>query len=189
VAISMVWLGAAVFTAASSGLRCACRGARVQRGRQRRDACASRSGSHRGCQVGTLAAVSWWLHARPGVPLFDEAQALMFRARWWAYFLPPVDHPWWGDHSVQVIGEAGVLPAIVELQLTPGFVALGLAAWGTRAAFTSGRAQERAAAGVALAIVTARDDRRRLRRWRSGCYRAAPVFRGWRGSGAPWRSA
>ena len=34
--------------------------------------------------VATLAAVSWWLHARPGVPLFNEAQVMMFRARWWA---------------------------------------------------------------------------------------------------------
>src|SRR4029077_4296385 len=105
--------------------------------------------------VVTLAAVSWWLHARPGAPLFKETQVLMFRARWWAYFLPPVDQPWWGDRSVKVIGEAGLLPAIVELQLTPGFFAIGLAAWGTRVAFTSGRAQERAAAGVSLAIVTA----------------------------------
>ncbi len=66
----------------------------------------------------------------------------MFRARWWAYFLPPVDQPIWGAHSVQTIGEAGATPAIVELQLTPGIAVLALAACGAWFAASGPRDRE-----------------------------------------------
>ena len=159
VAISMAWLGATDFYGGFIGLVLAPVVAIARVATQPAGTRDSRAPAAAGLiavgSVATLAAVGWWLHARPRRaavqrgPGADVPRALV------GVFLPPVDQPWWGDRSVQVIGEAGVLPAIVELQLTPGFVALGLAAWGTRVAFTSGRAQERAAAGVALAIVTA----------------------------------
>jgi hypothetical protein len=181
VAISMAWLGAADFYGGFIGLVLAPVVAIARVAMQPAGTRDSRAPAAAGLiavgSVATLAAVNWWLLARPGVPLFNEAQVLMFRARWWAYFLPPVDQPWWGDRSVQVIGEAGLLPAIVELQLTPGFFALGLAVWGTRVAFTTARAQERAAAGVALAIVTAAT-MASLAPVAIWLHRLAPVFRG-----------
>lgn len=103
--------------------------------------------------VATLASLSWWLHVRAAAPPFNEAQVEMFRARWWAYLLPPVDQPIWGEHSVKVIGEAGTLPAIVELQLTPGVTVLALAAFGTWAAAAGSR--ERQAVVLSWALILA----------------------------------
>jgi hypothetical protein len=56
----------------------------------------------------------------------DERQVAMFSARWWAYLLPAVDHPWLSAPAIHIIGEQGLMPATVEQQLFLGWTVLVL---------------------------------------------------------------
>ncbi len=153
--VSLLWLGAADFYGGFIGLTLAPVVAltRAVTARTHRSIAAAVFVAIGG--IITLAGVSWWLHAGAATPHFDDAQVQMFRARWWAYVLPPVDQPIWGVHSVQTIGEAAAMPAIVELQLTPGVTVLLLAACGAWFALSGNDTRERQAALLALALTSA----------------------------------
>jgi hypothetical protein len=80
------------------------------------------------------AGVVWW--ARPDllvlpstsdVPIEDVG---FYRARWWAYFTPPVDHPMLGRVARHLFARGGINLQLLEQQVFLGFsfVALALAA-------------------------------------------------------------
>jgi hypothetical protein len=153
---SMLWLGAADFYGGFIGLVLApvvaiARALTVRREARRRSAIAAALIAL--CCVASLAILSWWLRGNSGTPAFNDAQAVMFRARWWAYLLPAVDQPLWGAQSLKTIGDAGALPAIVELQLTAGITAMALAGCGLLAAVSGESERRRQAALVAFALV------------------------------------
>ena len=153
--VSLVWLGAADFYGGFIGLTLAPVVALTRAATTRRRESFAAAAVVAAGGVAALAGVSWWLHARAAAPYFNDAQVLMFRARWWAYFLPPVDQPIWGAHSVQTIGEAAATPAIVELQLTPGIAVLALAACGMWFSASGSRDRTRQGAALALALISA----------------------------------
>ena len=75
--------------------------------------------------------------ARAIVPaVFDQRAAFaaqwrdlfMYNARWWAYLVPPVDHPALGSWSRRVWDAYGIGPALLEQQVYVGFGVLALAA-------------------------------------------------------------
>lgn len=58
----------------------------------------------------------------------DPADLLRYGARWWAYFVPPVDHPFWGAPSARVWNGELVPGAIIEQQISISFALMALAA-------------------------------------------------------------
>jgi hypothetical protein len=103
--------------------------------------------------------------ARPDV--FSRAHGLQFpfeeiglyRARWWAYFTPSVDHPVIGGLAADVFGRLGVNLALVEEQIFVGYAFLALALVAVAGAAWTWRAEWRyvvaiAAIGLAAAIVS-----------------------------------
>ena len=75
--------------------------------------------------------------ARPAFPAQDLAR---YGAAWWAYLLPPVDHPVAGAWAARTLGRAGIHEGIVEQQLSIPWSVLVLAgiaitaAWRARGA-------------------------------------------------------
>lgn len=69
-----------------------------------------------------------------------QPELFMYSARWWAYLVPPVDHPVLGSWSQQVWDSYGIGPALLEQQVYLGFGVLTLAAI---AGWTWIRARER----------------------------------------------
>jgi hypothetical protein len=154
-AASMLWLGAADFYGGFIGLVLApvVAIARAMTVREARRRAAIAAALIVLCSVASLTMLSWWLHGHSTTPVFNDAQVVMFRARWWAYLLPGVDQPLWGARSLKTIGEDGALPAIVELQLTPGIIVIALAGCGLLAALSGESERRRQAALVALTLV------------------------------------
>jgi hypothetical protein len=80
-----------------------------------------------------LGAIAVALLLRPDV--FSRAYMLQFpideialyRARWWAYFTPSVDHPVLGAIASDVFGRFSINVGLLEQQIFVGFVFLGLA--------------------------------------------------------------
>jgi hypothetical protein len=73
-----------------------------------------------------LGAVSWrYPQLLPNLSSFGfpVADVERFSARWWAYFVPPVDHALLGPWALQVFTSAGVGDALLEQQV---FVSTGL---------------------------------------------------------------
>ena len=61
---------------------------------------------------------------------FPIEEIAFYRARWWAYFVPPVDHPVLGAAARNVFSRFGINLELLELQIFIGyaFLALGLVA-------------------------------------------------------------
>ena len=67
---------------------------------------------------------------------FPIDEIALYRARWWAYFTPSVDHPVLGRQAWQLFGRFGINVALLEQQIFVGFaflllavIALAVAAW------------------------------------------------------------
>jgi hypothetical protein len=67
---------------------------------------------------------------------FPIDEIALYRARWWAYFTPPVDHPVLGGLGWDVFGRFGINLGLLEQQIFVGFaftalavVALAVSAW------------------------------------------------------------
>lgn len=61
---------------------------------------------------------------------FPRADLFRYSAKWWAYFMPPVEHPWLGATARRIWDGAGVRDGLLEQQVSLGWavVALGLVA-------------------------------------------------------------
>ena len=57
----------------------------------------------------------------------DPADLLRYGARWWAYFVPPVDHPLWGAAAAKVWNGELIPGAIIEQQISISFPLMALA--------------------------------------------------------------
>src|SRR4029453_10016730 len=67
---------------------------------------------------------------------FPIDEISIYRARWWAYFTPSVDHPVFGRLAWDVFGRFGINLGLLEEQIFVGFaftalavIALAVAAW------------------------------------------------------------
>ena len=87
-----------------------------------------------------VAAVVIALVGHPGVfsraymDQFPIREIALYRARWWAYFVPAVDHPMLGNIANGFFGRFGVQPLEQQIFvgvafLTLGVIALGVSAW------------------------------------------------------------
>jgi hypothetical protein len=75
----------------------------------------------------------------------SRSELFMYSARWWAYLVPPVEHPVLGWWSQQVWDSHGIESALLEQQVYIGFGVLTLAAI---ALWTWGQARDRSDLGV-----------------------------------------
>jgi hypothetical protein len=66
------------------------------------------------------------------VPLGDLTR---YSARWWTYFVPPVDHPQFGAQAFSLLGNNGITLGLLENQVSLGFALLALSAAGAALAF------------------------------------------------------
>ena len=112
-----------------------------------------------------------------------------YGARWWAYWLPPVDHPLLGGITQWALGDNRFGPAILELQLWLGWSLTALAVFGV--AVAGGRTSSRGRtdrAMLAVAAIAAWSFYGSLAPGPAGCvpeslappclvYRIAPMFR------------
>ncbi len=111
------------------------------------------------------AGVALVANARPDV-LHASADAFpiddigFYRARWWAYFTPSVNNPFFGQMAERVFGRAGVNLELVELQVFLGYAFVALAAGAVIVAIWHWRRLESraiiavAAIGLAAAIIS-----------------------------------
>jgi hypothetical protein len=74
--------------------------------------------------------------SRAYVAQFPLEEIAFYRARWWAYFVPAVDHPVLGGLARAIFGGRGIGLQLLEQQLFVGYafvalalVALGVSAW------------------------------------------------------------
>ena len=67
---------------------------------------------------------------RPSPFAFPAEDLARYGARWWAYFVPPIDHPLLGGFARQVARTANVGPGLLEQQLFLDWSLLALAAGG-----------------------------------------------------------
>jgi hypothetical protein len=74
--------------------------------------------------------------SRPFMEQFPIAEIALYRARWWAYFTPAVDHPVFGGMASDLFGRSGITAGLLEQQVFVGFaftilavIAMGVAAW------------------------------------------------------------
>lgn len=87
-----------------------------------------------GAAAALATMVAWWVRpellALPSTDAFRIADVAFYRARWWAYFTPAVDHPVLGPLASRAFGGGGIDIALLEQQVFLGysFVALALAA-------------------------------------------------------------
>jgi len=107
------------------------------------------------------AMVVWWTPeslSLPSADAFRIGDVAFYRARWWAYFTPSVDHPVLGALARRAFARDGIDVALLEQQVFLGysFVTLGLVAlalalrWRAESRFVVGLA----AVGGAAAIVS-----------------------------------
>jgi hypothetical protein len=93
-----------------------------------------------GALVAVAVIVAFWLQpavfSRAYVAQFPIAEISLYRARWWAYFTPAVDHPVLGSVASDLFGRFGINVALLEQQIYVGFafmalavVALAVSAW------------------------------------------------------------
>lgn len=112
--------------------------------------------------VGTIVVA---LVLRPAV--FSRAYMLQFpideialyRARWWAYFTPPVNHPVLGAVSSEIFGRFGINLGLLEQQIFVGFAFTGLAVIALAVSAWTWRPEWRyvvaiAAVGLAAALIS-----------------------------------
>ena len=59
---------------------------------------------------------------------FPRADVARYGAQWFAYLLPPVDHPLWGASAARVWADRGMTGALVEQQVSVSWALLALAA-------------------------------------------------------------
>ncbi len=59
---------------------------------------------------------------------FPRADVARYGAQWFAYLLPPVDHPLWGGSAARVWADRGMTGALVEQQVSVSWALLALAA-------------------------------------------------------------
>jgi hypothetical protein len=84
--------------------------------------------------IAALAAIAWSFMAAPEVwttrRAFDTSDSALrlFGARWWAYLLPPVDHPILGRQVADVWTRYGIGDGLLEQQLSIGVGLMLLAA-------------------------------------------------------------
>jgi hypothetical protein len=66
----------------------------------------------------------------PAAFAFPRADLFRYSAKWWAYLVPPVEHPWLGAMARRIWDRAGVREGLLEQQVSLGWaiVALGLVA-------------------------------------------------------------
>jgi hypothetical protein len=76
--------------------------------------------------VAVIATATTFLHERPAVA-FDISDIGRFSARWWAYFVPPVDQPVVGNAGARALARAGAPTAIVEEQVSLSYGLMALA--------------------------------------------------------------
>ncbi|MDQ3170861.1 MAG: hypothetical protein M3Q55_12040 [Acidobacteriota bacterium] len=69
----------------------------------------------------TLFATTWSL-------AFPRADVARYGAQWFAYFVPAVDHPLWGDHAARLWAGRGMTGALVEQQVSLSWAVMALAA-------------------------------------------------------------
>jgi hypothetical protein len=89
--------------------------------------------------VGTIvvaAVLEPAVFSRAYMQQFPIDEIALYRARWWAYFTPSVDHPVFGKLAWNVFGRFGVNLGLLEEQIFVGFaftalavIALAVAAW------------------------------------------------------------
>ncbi len=80
--------------------------------------------------VAGVLAIRWAfpeLTSHPEQFAFPREDLARYGGRWWAYFLPPVYHPVFGQAVVEVIRQAGLVPGTVELQLSLSWALTALA--------------------------------------------------------------
>ncbi len=59
---------------------------------------------------------------------FPRADVARYGAQWFAYFVPAVDHPLWGDRAARLWAGRGMTGALVEQQLSVSWALMALAA-------------------------------------------------------------
>ena len=90
---------------------------------------------------------------------FPIDEIALYRARWWAYFTPPVDHPVLGGLASDVFGRFGINLALLEEQIYVGFAMMGLAVVALAVAAWTWRPEWRyvvaiGAVGLAAALIS-----------------------------------
>ena len=93
---------------------------------------------------------------------FQRADVARYGAQWFAYFVPSVDHPLWGDSAARLWADRGMTGALVEQQVSLSWALMALAAvaiawwWRSRADSATDRGSADALRVVPmLAIVAA----------------------------------
>src|SRR5262245_66597285 len=76
------------------------------------------------------------IFSRAYVQQFPIEEIALYRARWWAYFTPSIDHPMLGRIGSDVFGRFGINLGLLEEQIYIGFafttlavIALAVSAW------------------------------------------------------------
>jgi hypothetical protein len=144
--------------------------------------------------VGALAVILWSAPALLTAPerfAFSIDDLGRYGAQWWAYLIPPVDHPLFGRISRGALGEWRFSPGILELQLAPGWALTALALFATALAGLGVSAPDRTArVMLAVAAIGAWSFVASLAPPSPGClptsltpsclvYRVLPMFRGY----------
>ena len=88
--------------------------------------------------------------SRFAFPISDVAD---YSARWWAYFVPPVDHALFGTRARDIFVRADIGPALLEQQVFVSYALLFLALAASLAAVTRWRKEPHLRPIVAFAIV------------------------------------
>jgi hypothetical protein len=88
------------------------------------------------CLVLTIVGAGWLLYARVTAPSvfadaasfgYPPADLVKYGARWWSYFVPPIEQPWLGNLSKRIWDAAGVRDGLLEQQVSLGFGIITLA--------------------------------------------------------------
>ena len=120
---------------------------------------------------------------------FPASDIGRYSAPWWAYWLPPIDHPLLGGIASRALGDMRFGPGIVEQQLSLGWSLTALATFGTAATIRGNRPADRTGrAMLAVAVIAVWSFLASLDPGAPGCtsgslapsclvYRVAPMFR------------
>lgn len=108
--------------------------------------------------LATMAAAAIWIaapriFASQSSFAFPRIDVEIYRARWFAYFLPPVDHALLGASSARAFARANVVDALVEEQLYIGFALLAFAAVATFISARRWRQEPRLRSVVSLLVI------------------------------------
>src|SRR5262245_26911462 len=143
-----------------------------------------------GAFVAGSLVIALWLQrdvlSRAYMAQFPIEEIGLYRARWWAYFIPAVDHPVLGDMAWGLFGRQGVNVQLLEQQVFVGFaftalavIALAVAAWTWRPEWRYVVAI--GAVGLAAAIISVGPTTGSCKPFSAApaclLFRVAPVFR------------